>query len=109
MEAGWAEVKKLAYGPLGLKPAEFWELTMTELVEMAEAHGEYGRQKDEAEYYRTAWLAANLMNSTGNFKQHLTPEKLLGKNQQATGQTKPITVEERERQFNELLKKFNKT
>lgn len=106
MEAGWAEVKKLAYGPLGLKPAEFWELTMTELVEMAEAHSENLQNRQEADYYRTAWLAANLMNSTGNYKQHLTPDKLLGKNK--TDQAKLITVEERERQFNELLEKFNK-
>ncbi len=107
MEAGWAEIKKLAFGPLRLKPAEFWALTMTELAEMAEAYAEHSRQKEEAAYHRTAWLAANLMNATGNYKQHITPEKLLGQ-KKAAAQPLKITRAERERQFNELLKKFNK-
>ncbi|SFH22951.1 Phage tail assembly chaperone protein, TAC [Desulfotomaculum arcticum] len=106
MEAGWGELKMLAFGPLQLKPAEFWELTITEFAEMLEAYTEFKHQTEEATYHRTAWLAANLMNATGNYRTLITPEKLLGKTQ--TAAAKPITSEERDIQFQELLKKFNK-
>lgn len=90
-----------------LKPADFWELTLTELSEMIEAHSKELQRQTEAEYYRTAWLAANLMNATGNYKQHITPDKLLGINAR-NKQARQITLEERDRAFDELLKKFDR-
>lgn len=63
-----------------LGPSEFWSITDLELYEMVEAVLEEEKRQQEAEYWRTAWQTALLMNASGNYKRRITPERLLGKN-----------------------------
>lgn len=88
-----------------LRPAEFWDLTPAELGNLVDAFKWGEERRDEADYYRTAWLAAHLMNATGNYRQTITPDKLLGRKK---AQSQPITPEERDKAIQELLEKFNK-
>jgi len=88
-----------------LRPEEFWGLTLTELGDMIVAYSEEERRQDEADYYRTAWLASHLMNATGHYKQPITPDKLLGKKKPAA---QTMTKEDRDKAMKDLLAKFNK-
>lgn len=66
-------MKRLAFGPLGLKPDEFWRLTPAELSELAEGY----RERMDHVMHIVAWHAANVMNV--HLRRKVTPAKLLGK------------------------------
>lgn len=60
-----------------------------------------------------AWQTSLLMNATGNFKQKITPDMLLKKNDESNegeGESKPkssrLEKEEKDRLVGELLAKF---
>lgn len=101
-------LKKLGYGRLKLRPDEFWDMTLLELAEMHTAFLEEENRLDEADYWRTAWLASHLMNATGNVKGKITPEKLLGKKpgEPAGDETPKKSREEAKRELAELKKQF---
>jgi hypothetical protein len=63
----------LAFGPLGLKPDEFWKLTPNEIFEMAEGY----QERVDTQMHLLAWHAANIMNI--HLKKKVTVNKLLGK------------------------------
>lgn len=62
-----------------MRPDDFWGVTPSELVAMAEAVGEDERRLAEDRYFLAAWQTAHLMNATGHYKKPVTPSKLLGK------------------------------
>ncbi|WP_264672930.1 phage tail assembly chaperone [Heliophilum fasciatum] len=97
-------MKKAAFRSLRITPDEFWNLTLDELLTMLEAVHEKERELQEAEYNRTAWLAANLMNASGNLKRPVTPDLLLGKQTEY----KRIDREEQLQTLEKLQKQFNK-
>jgi hypothetical protein len=70
------QVKKIGYGALGLKPDVLWSLTYCELADMYEAHVDDSNDKFDTEMQRTSWFTSMLMNSTGNYKKQVKPEKL---------------------------------
>lgn len=72
----WDERKRWAFGTLRLKPDEFWNLTMNELLEMIEGYVHEQSRQDDAENQRLSWLASHLMNSTGNYKKRIQPTDL---------------------------------
>ncbi|MBC9786295.1 phage tail assembly chaperone [Heliobacterium chlorum] len=99
----WTLLRQAAFGSLRITSIEFWQLTLAELLDMLEAVHENESKRQEAEYLRTAWLAANLMNATGNVKRPVTPDMLLGKEVAAkrVPRTDQIrTLEELQREFN---------
>ena len=59
----------------------------------------------ELDYIRTAWLAANIMNSMGTLKRPVTVEILLGK-QLGDPQKKVMTADEQQQILEELINKF---
>lgn len=88
-------MKAIAYGPLALKPDEFWRLTLTELVGLLQ--GSAWRQRQSLEL--AAWVTANLMNATGNYRSRITIQKLL----------KPVVSEaDKDAQFEELWRRLEK-
>ena len=67
---------------MGLKPWEFDRLTPGEFTDILEGFN----TRQEMEYQRTAWLAANLMNL--HLKRKVTAAKLLGKHKKRDTRTK---------------------
>ena len=55
----WAKIEEIAYGPLNLKPNEFWTLTLRELEKMADGY----TWRLDNEWKRTAQLAAWITSS----------------------------------------------
>lgn len=98
------EIKQLAFGYLRLKPDEFWNLTLSEIIDMAEAVVEDEKRKIEEQLWIVAWQTAHLMNATGNFKKTITPEKLLGKS--ASKEIRYASAEEKKKALEEVKKKF---
>jgi hypothetical protein len=72
---------------------------------MYEAHMEIERINMEADYHRTAWAVSHMMNATGNYKQRISPEKLLGKSEQP--RIERLDPEEKKRALDDLKKKFD--
>lgn len=72
---------------------------------MTEAYSKEEARRIEMDYERTAWLAANIMNASGNMKKLVTADDLLGRKKKANEQ-RFSSKEEREKALNELLKKF---
>lgn len=66
-------MKRFAYGPLGLKPSEFWSLTLKEFTEMVDGY----KLKDDLEWRKVAQLAAWV--TAPHMKRPVTAEKLLKK------------------------------
>jgi len=81
---------------LGLKPWEFDRLTPGEFADILEGFN----TRQEMEYQRTAWLAANLMNL--HLKRKITPAKLLGKKPKRDTRTK----EEKRRELEAVKRLF---
>lgn len=55
---------------------------------------------------KLAWLAANIMNASGNLRQAVTPDMLLGKTMSKTKKARRISREEWEREVQLLLAEF---
>lgn len=78
-------------------------------MEMVEARVEEEERQQEAEYWRTAWQTALLMNATGNFKTRITPEKLLGKDfGKKQKQPKAVSKQKQAEEVARLEKLFGK-
>jgi hypothetical protein len=109
-------LKRISFGILRLKPQEFWELTLLEIGEMLEAVYESMKQEDELEWFRTAWFTAHIMNSSGNYKKAIQPNKLLGKSIETEADednqkvvTKYESAEAKKKALEELKKKFGES
>ncbi|CUB09213.1 hypothetical protein BN2127_JRS1_00997 [Bacillus cereus] len=92
-----------------LKPNEFWNLTLSELVEMIRYHNKEETKKVEREEYTIAWQTALLMNATGNYKRAITPEKLLGLDKEGnkkSGSTTKVNKEDKNSKLSSLKEKF---
>ncbi|MBC9785858.1 phage tail assembly chaperone [Heliobacterium chlorum] len=100
--ADWDQLKKVAFGSLRLLPEQFWSLTLGELLDLIEYRIEHEQQRQAAEYHRTAWLACHIMNTSGNLKRLVTPDKLLGN----STDVKRIDRKEQHKQLDELKQKF---
>jgi len=72
------------------------------VLDVIEAVANEKARQIETEYHRTAWLAMHIMNTQGTLKRPVTLDKLLGKKKAAKKQT----IENREKAFNDLMKKF---
>ncbi|MBC9786301.1 phage tail assembly chaperone [Heliobacterium chlorum] len=95
-------MKKVAFGSLRLLPEQFWALTLGEFLDLIEYRMQHEQQRQEAEYYRSAWLACHIMNASGNIKRPVTPDKLLGKSPGA----KRIDREDQLKALDDLKRKF---
>ena len=82
-------------------------MTLTDIVEMVDAYIKDQTNTQELAYIRTAWLAANIMNSMGTLKRPVTVEILLGK-KLSDPEKKTMTAEEQQQRLDELIKKFKK-
>ena len=70
----FADLKRIAYGALALRPREFWDLTVAELSDLAAGHN----FRDERQWERMAWVVSHLLNVSGKtVKTRVTPRKLL--------------------------------
>lgn len=92
-------MKRIAYGPLGLKPWEFWRLTHAELLDMMEGR----KHQADMEMRRLAWHAANVMNV--HLKKPVTVEKLLKPKPQQTDQDKKKQFDKLAKLSDRILKK----
>lgn len=99
-------MQKFAYGTLGLKPGEFWELTPREFRLMADGFAEEEKRRFENLHHLLAWHAANVMNASGNLKRPVSVEKLLGKKSRKQGKT--LTPEEQKAELERLKKLFGR-
>lgn len=91
-----------------LLPDTLWSLSACELVDMYEAFISASDEAFDIEMQRTSWFTALIMNSSGNFKKPIKPEKLyepLEKRSQKSDTDK--SVEYVKLQQEELKKKFN--
>ncbi|WP_235910963.1 hypothetical protein [Heliobacterium mobile] len=77
-------------------------MTLAELLDIVEARFSYEKQRQEADYHRTAWLACHIMNASGNLKRPVTPDKLLGK----SPDNKRVERKEQLKALNDLKNKF---
>jgi hypothetical protein len=95
---------------LGLKPSEFWSLTLVEYNELVDAFVYEQKRKFEETHHLLAWHAANVMNASGNLKKPVTVEKLIGGNKEnrPTKQGRVMSREEQRRKLDELKKKFGR-
>lgn len=95
-----AGAEPVAYGPLGLKPFEFYRLTPGEFFALVEGYG--WRQEREEE--KMAWAVAHIVNYSGRLKRPVTPRQLLGRREGSrqdmrTGKEKRLEWEQLKRQF----------
>lgn len=58
-----------------MKPDEFWRSTPGELRNLIEGY----KWREEREWERIAWLAANIMNAAGTLRRPVNAAKLLGR------------------------------
>jgi len=72
------------------------------VLDVIEAHADEKVRQFETDHHLTAWLAMQIMNTQGTLKRPVTLDKLLGKKKAA----KKKTTENRDKAFNDLLKKF---
>lgn len=92
-------MKRIAFGPLSLMPAQFWKLTLVEFNELVEGY----KFRNRLEWERTAQLGAWVMQP--HSKQALTIEKLIGKrdgDKVKITPSKEVQKEQLEGLFNEL-------
>lgn len=87
------ELKRIALGPLGLLPQQFWDMTPGELKDMVEGF----KLREELEWRKTAQLAAWIVSP--HLKKPVTADKLLGKNKQK----KTTTPEETKARLHDLM------
>lgn len=88
----------MAFGPLNLKPHEFWELTMGEFEELLEGY----RYRERREWEKTAQLAAWIMSP--HMKRRISGQDLLKKD----GQQKKTTPEETKEVMDDLISRLGK-
>jgi len=74
-------MQRVAYGILGLRPPEFWELTPKQYLLMIEGH----EKKDESVWNKIAQLAS--WNTAPHLKNPVTPEKLLNPRKESKRKT----------------------
>ena len=102
-------MQEIAYGFLGLKPHEFWELDIREYTLFLNGYREREKLKSENELYLLRMLGVWITAPYWDKKQHgqLTPEKLLplpfDKNEQ---DKKTLTIEEIRKRKNDLMQKW---
>jgi hypothetical protein len=89
----WEGLKRIAFGPLSLKPHEFWQLTMGELMDMWEGY----KWRQEAELRKMAQLAVWV--TAPHLRKPWSADKLLGKKQEK----KKTTPEETKQVLGELI------
>lgn len=89
----WEGLKRVALGPLGLMPQQFWEMTPGELKDMVEGF----KLRDELEWRKIAQLAAWI--TSPHLKKPITADRLLGKNKQK----KRTTPEETKAELQQLM------
>jgi hypothetical protein len=81
----WLERARLdAYGPLGLKPAEFYSLLPGDLNDLRAGYN-WRRERDQRDL---ALLSAVIMNASGRYKGTIRPGDLL---QKGPAEKKPDT------------------
>lgn len=90
----WEGLKKTAYGPLQLKPHQFWALTLGEFNDLMEGW----KWRDEHEFELLAWQTAHLLNV--HTKRRITPQDLLKK--KATVNRGATTPEQTRKTLEEL-------
>jgi hypothetical protein len=82
---------------------------LLEISEMLEAVYDAMKQEDEMDWFRTAWFTSHIMNSSGNYKKPVQPNKLLGKSlaseSSGSGVVKEYESAEAKKQALEDLKK----
>lgn len=106
----------MGYGLLRLKPDELFSLTLVEFYDMVNARQAFTFVEDDREMERLAWQTSLLMNATGNYKKQIAPDKLYKRhyddygNEVTTGHGAytPITPEDKEARWQELIGKFNR-
>jgi hypothetical protein len=107
-------LKHYGYGMLKLKPDEFWNMTLNDLLDMTMGHLEQVKLTDDMEMQRLSWQTSLLMNATGNFKKKIKPTDLykpldsVDDEEKSTGKKKRYTPEEKEEYFANLQKKMGK-
>ncbi|EGK12957.1 hypothetical protein HMPREF9374_1110 [Desmospora sp. 8437] len=74
----WTHIKRVAFGPLSLKPGEFWSLSPAEILEMYEAKLWWIDEEFKMKQRLTAWHAAIVVNHKDAKRPRLTVEKLVG-------------------------------
>lgn len=86
-------MKRIAYGPLSLKPGEFWDLSPAEILEMYEAKRWWIEEKIDLQQRLIAWHAAIVVNHKDVKRPRLTVEKLVGDNKrEEESQAKPTSA-----------------
>lgn len=86
-------LKKIAFGQLNLKPAEFWTLTLSEFNDLVRGYD----WRQELEWQRVAQLAAWVMSP--HLKRPIGADKLF-KRKKST--PKAVSLEEKRRELEEL-------
>jgi hypothetical protein len=97
--AQWIEkAAPVAYGPLGLKPWEFGQLTFGEFYELAEGYHWRTRQ----EQIMTAGFVASIINTctSRDLKKPVTVDMLLGRDRQ---ENHKVTQEQAKTDMKKLL------
>lgn len=89
----------LAYGPLGLKPAEFWGLTLPEFMALARGRAERQRERTDLEILG-AWFSASLARTKRipSLRNLLNPPK--------TRTLTPVEKAQRQSEFDELKQRM---
>lgn len=85
-------MQQIAYGHLGLKPSEFWELTPREFDNMAKGY----EVQQEREWKKIAQMSAWIMQSNGS---KVTADKLIKKPKVSH---KKVTTDEKQSTLNDL-------
>jgi hypothetical protein len=91
-----------------LKPDEFWNITLVELVEMLEAVRKDEEDSFDGDFTLYAWQTAHLMNASGNFKKKVTVDMLTGKKPDEVKGENRVDRDEKNRTMTGLKDKFGK-
>lgn len=89
----------MAFGPLNLKPGEFWPLTPGEFLELLDGY-KWRKEQEDRRLVELAWMTAYLHR----VRKMPSLSRLL-KNKKA--EPKKLSQEERRREWEALRKKFN--
>lgn len=91
-------MKKVAFGPLNLKPGEFWSLTPAEFGDLIEGYN-WRKEQQDRQLIEQAWLTAYFQR----VKKLPSLSRIL-KNKAA--EIKKLSKEERKREWEALQKQF---
>ena len=90
----------MAYGPLALKPVEFWSLTLVELSQLAAGY----EWRDQRAWERLAWAVCHMLNASGKqMRTRITVRQLLKRPIRARDQDAWWSRIEKERAERKLL------